>query len=436
MKPIFLVGVAALALMLPGVVVAGSTVSDVRYSVRGEQTRIVVDLSTAAPYEIVSVPNPDRVAINIRGAGASRAVQAVAVSEGAVRRIRINRLSWGCQIVLDLRAKASWRDFHLVSVDEMPHRIVIDVEKAVATPAVRSAATGHSTGQPDWPYIIAIDAGHGGSDPGALGRHNLVEKREALDIAKRLAAALNKRPGYKAVLTRERDEFLSLPDRTQIAKKKGADIFVSVHLNSAPSKNARGIELFFLSPRGAQSTASKFLSNKNRAARELGIDGAGNEDILHMLVDVNQQAMMERSELLAEQILWSMSRKKGLPPTRSVKQRSFAVLKSIDMPSVMVEAGFVTNSSDAQILKSDTGKEATATAIADGVVRFMTKYPPPNDRDARVVVYRVQRGDTLWKISRKYGTSVASIQKSNQLGKSKTIRVGQELLIREGYETY
>ncbi len=431
----FLVVVAALAL-LPGLGVARPLVSHIRCAVHGGQTRVVIDLSERAPYEVVSVKNPERIAINIPRTAASSKLRAMNVSGGVVRRIRINRLSWGAQVVLDLRSEAGWSDFFLVSVDDMPNRIVLDVEATVETRSSRTTNRGiaPATSPSRRDYVIAIDAGHGGSDPGAVGRYDLVEKREALDIARRVAAEINARKGYKAVLTRDRDVFLSLPSRTRIAKKQGADIFVSIHLNSAPKKSARGIELFFLSPSGAQSTASKLLADKDRAAEELGVEGTRNDDILHMLVDVNQQSMMQRSSLLAEEILKAM-RQPGLPPTRTVKQKSFAVLKSIDMPSVMVETGFVTNSSDAKILKSDEGKAKTARAIADGVLKFMKKYPPPEET-SNLVVHRVRKGDTLWTISRRYNTSVASIQKSNRMGNSKMIRVGQELVIREAYETY
>jgi N-acetylmuramoyl-L-alanine amidase len=435
---LLLIVLVTAALLLPGWVAARPIVSHIRCDVSDGQSRVVIDLSERVPYEVVSVKNPERIAINLPKSSASGKLRAMTVSDGVVSRVRINRLSWGTQVVLDLRGEARWSDLFLVSVDNMPNRIVLDVEAPASSRSSRAASTPATPVTPSASsrraYVIAIDAGHGGSDPGAVGRYDLVEKREALDIAKRVAVEINARTGYRAVLTRDRDVFLSLPSRIQVAKKKGADIFVSIHLNSAPKKDARGIEVFFLSPSGAQSTASRFLANKDRAAAELGVDGSGNDDILHMLVDVNQQSMMQRSSLLAEEILQAM-RQPGLPPTRSVKQRSFAVFKSIDMPSVMVETGFVTNSKDAKILKSNGGKTKTARAIADGVLKFMKKYPPP-DETGQLVVHQVRKGDTLWKISRKYNTSVASIQKSNRMGNSKMIRVGQELVVREGHETY
>jgi N-acetylmuramoyl-L-alanine amidase len=173
------------------------------------------------------------------------------------------------------------------------------------------------------------------------------------------------------------------------------------------------------------------LSNKKTAARELGLEGPQNDDVMHMLVDVNQQAMMQRSSLLAEEILVAMKRRR-LPPTRGIKQRSFAVLKSIDMPSVMVEAGFITNAHDANIYKHSEGKQDAAKAIADGIVSFLKKHPPPSAENGKLLVHKVTPGDTLWKLSRRYGTTVASIQKSNRLGNSECLRVGQKLVIREG----
>jgi N-acetylmuramoyl-L-alanine amidase len=416
---------------------ARPTVSGVRHAVKDQKTRVVIDLSQPARYEIRRFENPERLAINIPNVRLSHSLKTVAFGDGLVRRVRFNRLSWGSQVVLDLRHRGSWFDFYLAPMDGMPYRIVVDVEVPGGTGVakhsspVRARAIHVPTPRP---YVIAIDAGHGGHDPGAA-RGRLVEKTAALDIARRLESKLDAKKGYASFLTRDRDVFLSLPRRTEIAAEKGADIFVSIHLNSAPNGRARGSEVYFLSPAGAEATASRFLHNRNKAVRELGLQG-GSDDILHMLVDVNQQSMLERSSLLAEEVLKTMHKSSGVPSARSIKQRSFAVLKSITMPSVLVETGFVTNSHDAKVLSSRTGRENIASAIAEGVVSFLEKYPPPKNDSGRILVHRVQKGDTLWKISRQYNTTVASIQKSNRLGSSQVIRVGQELVIREKNETY
>jgi N-acetylmuramoyl-L-alanine amidase len=169
--------------------------------------------------------------------------------------------------------------------------------------------------------VVAIDAGHGGRDPGT----SKVEKQYNLDMSKRIAKRINQLNGFKAILTRKSDVFLDLGRRVDTAASQNADVFVSIHVNYAPNRSARGIEIFFLSPRGARVTTSKVLANPTRAANEFGLRDTHNTDLIHMLVDVNKQSVMTRSELLAESILESMN-KKGLPPTRSVKQKSFAVL--------------------------------------------------------------------------------------------------------------
>jgi N-acetylmuramoyl-L-alanine amidase len=445
----YLIAFAALV-VFAGPSQARPTVNKVRHAVKDEQTRVVIDVTTSASYEVKRFENPDRIAINIPKVNLSGTMKALDIESGVVSRVRFNRLSWGSQVVLDLRRPGGWSDFYLSPMDGMPYRIVLDVlgEGAVPTAMEPAPILRKAVPSVDKPpaavkkpapakkrsFVVAIDAGHGGSDPGA-SRGKLVEKTAALDIARRLQKEIDAQPGYKAFLTRDKDVFLSLPSRTKIASDKGADIFVSIHLNSAPKRKARGSEVFFLSPSGAQATANRFLRNKNEAARELGLQGKSSDDILHMLVDVNQQSMMQRSSLLAEEILKAI-RSKNLPPTRSVKQRSFAVLKSVAMPSVMVETGFVTNSSDARILGSSSGRDRVAKAVAGGVISFLKKYPPVTEDTGRIFVHRVKKGDTLWRISRKYRTSVASIQKSNRLGSSKLIRVGQELVIREKNETY
>jgi N-acetylmuramoyl-L-alanine amidase len=303
------------------------------------------------------------------------------------------------------------------------------VPKPSGSPAGGTAAEGRV-------WIVAVDAGHGGRDSGTKGGRDLVEKKLVLDIARRVSDAIDQTSGFKAVMTRDRDVFLDLVERTRLAKKKKADVFVSIHLNSAPRKSARGAEVFFISPAGADAAASRLLSNREATAKELGIDEPRSADILQILVDLNQQKMMERSFLLAEEII-KASERPGLPPVRSVKQQSFAVLKSIDMPSVLVEAGFLTNADDARIVASEKGRQAVAEAIAAGIVSFLKKYPPPEGTRPPSVakrVHTVREGETLWAISRRYNTTVASIRRSNGLGETDVLRVGQELFIREDHD--
>ncbi len=423
--------VIVLALAATTAVAARSTqVQRARYSVQGAKTRVVLDLSGKAGYRITRHNNPERIAINIPDVRASRSCSGLTMKSGVVRRVRVNRLSWGTQVVLDLSRNAELKHFVLARNGNLPDRIVLDVfdSSSTRTPARSGGEAVPRKRNAGDTYIVAIDAGHGGSDPGT----SRVEKTLNLQMSKIIAERINAIDGYRAILIRDRDVFLSVNKRAVIAASHDADVFVSIHVNWAPSRAARGSEVFFLSPKGARWTTKKVLADPTRAANEFGLTGRESSDLIHMLVDVNKQSVMDRSELLAESILESMN-KKGLPPTRSLKQKGWAVLRTFETPSVLVETGFISNSSDAKILKSKSGRERIAEAVANGIVSYFTEFPPPRGRHDPVVVHKVRRGESLWKISKQYNTSIASIRRANNMGNSSMLRPGQELIITNRY---
>lgn len=420
----------SLALVVALVVTADAvTLSRVRYSAAQERTRVVIDASGPCSYEVAGHVNPHRIAVNIRGAKGARSLTNVSVGKGGVRRVRVNRLSWGTQVVIDLDGPAEWKHFRLARSGSRPDRIVVDVfPPSAVVPSPAAVAASAPSGRRL--ITVAIDAGHGGKDAGTLGRYGLVEKRLTLDIARRMARDINAVDGFRAVLTRHSDVYLDLPRRVELAKEKGGDVFVSVHLNAAPNRHARGVEIFFVSPSGAMRSARQVLANPGRAADDYGLTPS-DSDVLHMIVDLNQQTVLERSEALAESILLSMSTS-DMPPTRAVKQKSFAVLRNISMPSVLVEAGFISNAVDAKFIKTEAGRDRIARTMTEGIVRYLKANPPHRIEGESLVVHRVRKGDTLWKISRTYNTSVSSIRTTNKLD-SNVLRVGQELLVSRGY---
>jgi N-acetylmuramoyl-L-alanine amidase len=424
----FVVAAAAVLLFVHAEAARSVHIKGIRCSVQDFRTRVVLDVDRHCGYKITTHKNPDRIAINVRGVGAARNVSNVKLTSGAVERVRVNRLSWGTQVVLDLEKKADWDDFTLPSNGDRPDRIVVDVfGTATRAPSKRPAAAASKPAGADR-FVIAVDAGHGGSDPGT----SKVEKHYNLDMSRRIAARLDALDGFEAVLTRDRDVFLDLNRRVDIAASHNADAFVSIHVNWAPNRRARGVEVFFLSPWGARVTTNKVLADPSRAASEFGLADSHNPDLIHMLVDVNKQSVLRRSEQLAESILESMN-KGGLPPNRAIKQKAFSVLRTFETPSVLVETGFMSNATDAKILRSEAGRQRIADAIANGIVTYFSKYPPPHGRHRPVVVHKVKRGDSLWKISQRYGTSVASIRRVNHLGNSSLLHPGQELIITNRY---
>ncbi len=436
-------------------------VDAIRHSATGERTRVVIDLSRAAEYTVTRLADSTSVAVSFQGAALSLDVGETRVGVNGVRAVRPVVNAAAVDIVVELERPAQWDVFALPASAGKPARVVVDLTPApiasptVATtrvepestasvdepPATNSPSTAPSATVPlataprtppkSRPFVVAVDAGHGGHDAGATGRFGLVEKKLCLDLARRTVEILNRNGKVHAVLTRTSDEYLTLPRRNEIAEQKGADVFVSIHLNTAPSRSARGAEIYFVAPAGAQSAANQALKS-GEAAHDFGLEESGNSDIVHMLLDVNQQSVLARSELLAESILESV-RERNLLPTRAVKQKSFSVLRTISMPSVLVEAGFISNNADAKLVKDPDGREKMARAIAAGVLEFFSAHPPQrmeaSEPAVASLVHRVQSGDTLWTLSRKYGTTVARIREVNGLRPSEELRVGQQLVV-------
>jgi N-acetylmuramoyl-L-alanine amidase len=442
----FLLGLAGLAGGSP--VPAGGaepplTVRGVRYSTRADTTRVVLDLTRRSGFTVDYLADSSGISVVVPGAVLDPSLHAPTAGGGGVREIRARAQEGWVEVVLAVDRGTAWREFSLPAGDGKPFRIVVDLTRerdpadSAAPPeavapesggALESPGGATRPGSPARRFVVAIDAGHGGHDTGAIGKYGLVEKKLCLDLARRVAAILDRQPGIDAVLTRDADLYLTLPRRNQIAEEKHADVFVSLHLNSAPSSSARGAEIYFVAPAGAQRAASRAMAS-GEAAHDFGLEPGDDADIVHMLLDVNQQAVLARSELLADAILESV-RGRRLLPTRAVKQKSFSVLRTISMPSVLVEAGFISNSSDAKLVRDADGREKVARAVADGVIEFFRVHPPQRRDEPAAVVHRVQRGDTLWTISRLYHTSVEQLRALNRLGHGSTLRVGQELVVR------
>ncbi len=437
---------AAVLLSTPGW--AGAPVvrvDRIRHSTDDGRTRVVLDLSRHASYTVSRLDDSISVALTFTGAALSLDVDEVLVDANGVRSVRPAVRGDAVEIVFELERGVRYDVFHVPASGNKPDRVVFEARatappepsladtSAPASPAPVIPVPGPDTSATPKtrPYVVAVDAGHGGHDAGATGRYGLVEKKLCLDLARRTAEILNRSGRVRAVLTRDGDEYLTLPRRNEIAEQKGADVFVSVHLNTAPSRSARGAEIYFVAPAGAARAADQALAS-GEAVHDFGLEESRNDDIVHMLLDVNQQAVLARSELLAESILESV-RERDMLPTRAVKQKSFSVLRTISMPSVLVEAGFISNNADAKLVKDPDGREKIARAIADGVLEFFRVHPPQRIDTSRTtkasIVHRVQRGDTLWTLSKKYRTTVARIRELNGLLPSQELRVGQELVV-------
>jgi N-acetylmuramoyl-L-alanine amidase len=274
--------------------------------------------------------------------------------------------------------------------------------------------------------VVIIDPGHGGEDPGTLGNGKLMEKDVVLDISRKLAALLESRAGYDVRLTRDGDYFVRLAKRKEIASKSEGDIFISIHANSAPNKRADGTEIFYVSPRGASDQAARELADRENAADLVGgVSPDADSDVLSILVDLKMSDSVQKSSDLAGLVRDELG--EARTGDCAIKQAGFLVLKSLAMPSILVEVGFLTNSSDVDKLKRPAYRQSYAECLAAAVDRYFNRYAP-------VVVqhggtHKVALGETLWTIARRYDITIDDLRSMNGLDVSSTIQVNQVLTV-------
>lgn len=415
--------VIALALTLvSGSAIAAPRIAAIRHWTAPDHTRVVVDLTSQSRYSTRVLTGPDRIVVLVVDGSVGEAPRTSPVDDGLVERVRLNQLGSGAQVVVDLTRASSHNVFPLDEYREKPHRIVIDVFRDGAPPPTASPGEASRTGT----RIVIIDPGHGGEDPGTLGNGKLREKDVVLDVGKRLGAILGSRGGYDTRLTRKGDYFVSLRKRKKIANESGGDVFVSIHANSAPNRRASGSEIFFVSPRGASDQAAKELADRENACDLVGgVSPDAGDDVLSILVDLKMSDSVQKSSDLAS-LMSGRLRQTGTSAC-VVKQAGFVVLKNLAMPSVLVEVGFLTNSSDVQKLATKDHRQAYAQCLADAIDAYFDRYAPvaamPNGQ------HKVAPGETLWSIARRYNMTVEDLRELNGLSPSTTIRVDQVLAV-------
>jgi N-acetylmuramoyl-L-alanine amidase len=399
----------------------GADVSSVRYWTAPDHTRIVVDLTEDAQYSTRVLSDPYRIVVLIADGTVGDAPRLTAVGDGVVDRVRLNQLESGAQVVVDLPRQEAHTVFPLKPYLTKPNRVVIDVFSDVGgiRPVSPEPAESPLT------RVIVIDPGHGGEDPGTLGNGKLKEKDVVLDIAKRLQTELASRGGYEVHLTRDGDYFVRLAKRKEIAQKTRADLFISIHANSAPNRRASGTEVFHVSENGASDQAARELADRENAADLVGgVSPDADEDVLSILVDLKMSDCIQKSRDLAKLVDAALSADKI--SRCNVKQAGFVVLKSLAMPSVIIEVGFLTNASDVERLKSDDYRTEYAYCLANAVDRYFDRYSPAL---AEGGTHRVAPGETLWSIARRYNVTVDELRSLNDLDSSATIHVNQVLSI-------
>jgi N-acetylmuramoyl-L-alanine amidase len=339
------------------------------------------------------------------------------------------------RVVLDLKAEARARSFMLKPAGPYGHRLVIDLYDVKA--AQEEAATPKDEARTSVPAervapaqpvvrdrVVAIDAGHGGEDPGALGRrYRTREKDVTLAIARELARLVAREPGMRPVLIRDGDYYVGLKQRFEKARRMRADVFVSIHADAVPSRRAYGSSVYALSEKGASNAMARLLADKENASDLIGGVSLNDKDdmLAHVLLDLSHNKTMQDSLSLGEDMLAELQRV-GPVHMRNVAQAGFAVLKSPDIPSVLVETAFISNPSEEKKLRTPAFQQKLAGSIFRGIKRHLARNPLPSPVPVQAAIsnepareHVVRKGDTLGSIARQYNIHVDALRFINDL---------------------
>ncbi|MEJ2361244.1 MAG: N-acetylmuramoyl-L-alanine amidase [Gammaproteobacteria bacterium] len=395
-----------------------------------DNTRLVFDLSAPAANNLFVLKHPNRIVIDLKSTDLKAHFPAI-TGASFIRRIRYARRDGNnLRVVLDLKRRVKAKSFELRPQGEYGNRLVIDLQDDSNDNQRRPVLEDHTdTAQPR-KVLVMIDPGHGGEDPGAIGKYGTREKDVVLQIARRLRMLINRAPGMRAEMTRKGDYYIALGKRVQIARHARADLFVSIHADSFRDRSASGSSVYVLSKHGASSEVARFLARSENNADLIGGVSLDNKDDLlkRVLVDMVKNSTMDDSHALARDVLHDLSNVMHLHRHR-VEQAGFVVLKSPDIPSILVETAFISNPHQERKLRSSRTQERLAQAIFKGVTRYFRNNAPPGTLLAmRDYKHRIIKGDTLSALANEYQVPVSYIRKINQL-KTNTLQVGDVIKI-------
>jgi N-acetylmuramoyl-L-alanine amidase len=478
--------VVAILAAMPLYVAQAAELKGARVWAGPEYTRVVLDASGPLRYTISQ--KDGQVVVDLPGSRTTSSFSSPS-AQGLYRGMSHARIGDGMQLTAKVAPASRLKSFVLKPASGTDYRLVLDLYPASAsvataapaeaapTPVVQAPAAVPSYSNPTHSrrvaaeqaaamlngqrqVVVAIDAGHGGKDQGAHGPGGTLEKNVTLAVARDLAAQINRQPGMKAVLTRDSDFYIPLKQRYQIAREHNADLFVSIHADAFTSDDARGSSVWVLSPRGKTSEAARWLADRENRADLIGGTTLDDKDdsLAKVLLDLQQGWAMQASDVVAGNVLKALAQ---LGPTHRgyVERANFVVLRSPDVPSILVETAFISNPAEERRLRDPAHQKKLAEAVMGGVRNYFESTPPPgtwfaaeaarrngvqlassSDSGAGKAVatgtpardvHKVGRGESLSSIARQYGVSVGALKNANQIN-SNTVRAGTTLTIPAG----
>ena len=426
---------AAAALLLACASASAAEIRAVRSWASPEFTRVVFDLSGPVDYKLFDLADPDRVVLDLRN---SSFVEGFATPDikGLLKSVRVGKQGKSdSRVVFNVGDTVRPKSFLLAPDGKSGNRLVLDFyPKSTSVASIKKLADALPANAAGRKVLIAVDAGHGGKDPGAIGASGSYEKMLTLKVARELKEQIDREPGMAAMLIRDRDVFVPLKQRYEIARKAHADLFVSIHADACPGTcEAQGSSVWVMSPRGATSESARLLADRENSSDLIGGVSLDDKDadLAAVLLDLQQGATMGASNTVADQVLAAL-RQIGPTHRSYVERANFIVLRSPDVPSILVETAFISNPIEENKLKDSGHREKLAKAIIDGARNYFQIAPPDgsqfamNTSAARPSRHVVSVGESLSIIATQHGTSVDALRSINKLS-SNDVRVGAVL---------
>lgn len=476
----------ALLLMLTSQVAIAAEVNSVRLGQTPDQTRVVFEVNATESYHVMYLDHPPRIVIDFPKAQSRVSFRHQHFQDPRLSGIRMATDQQRTRIVLDLSANFEFKHFALAKTAQRPQRVVIDISQqprvippiaepviakidkpvkkvvqpdvvaqpkakekqvvsataskalvnkvsadnhqVVTQPAVRDTLQQHARMTKE--FVIAIDPGHGGNDSGAIGPSGVYEKDVVLAIAKKMKRAIDQQPGMRAVLTRDRDVYVGLNERTKIARRHQADLFVSVHADAFTSPKPRGASVYVLSNRGATSAMASALAARENEALGIVTVAGHNQDVALVLSDLSRDSSLQASKSMGSQILSTLNAQRFHLHKSSVQAANFAVLRSMDIPAILVEAAFISNPEDERLLVNPRFQQNYADSLAKGLSEFLAEQgSKPNWGEPIFVRHQIQAGDNLSSLAEIYGVSSRELMRLNGLRNPNQLVVGRSLRI-------
>ena len=413
-------------------------VSDIRYWSAPTFTRVVLDLTSEARYSSFSLDKPDRLVVDLKGFDRHVPRKEIHLQDKIIKKIRVSYKGKGTvRVVIDLAKKSHHKIFPLKKFGKKPPRLVFDITRPDLEKADRNKRETTRKQKKPGDFIVVVDPGHGGEDPGAVSKKGTKEKDIVFSIAKKLVWKLNPKAGIKAYLTRTGDYFIPLQKRIDIADQYGADLFISIHADSSFSPKVAGSSVYCLSFKGASSNTARMAASKENASDFIGgvsLDHY-NKDLNTIIFDLVQTHSLNESLTLAGLVLGEISKINKLH-TKKPQQANFVVLRSADIPSVLIETDFISNAGREKRMKTQWFQNQFTNKIAAAVVTFLSgeKRSPKrsNASESGPVYHRVRRGETLSGIAQKYNTTTGSLRRLNNMKSKSVLVAGKRLKVMPG----